>query len=89
MRIIHTHEKLRTKKFVIQAVAATIYWIIVMTPFMLLKNPSWFPIKIFVGMNSEQYVSWLALEILIIPILGVLSIYFIRKFEKYFKKSSS
>jgi hypothetical protein len=88
MRTLHTHHKLPIRKFIIDAIAATIYWVVVMTPFMLLANPSWLPVRIFVEMNREQYLSWLTIEIIITPILGVLSVYFIRKFERYFRNRS-
>jgi hypothetical protein len=87
MRTLHTHHNLPIRKFIVDAIAATIYWIFIMTPFMLLENPSWLPVKIFVGMNLEQYKSWLTVELMITPVLGVVSVFFIRKFEHYFKKS--
>lgn len=86
MRTLRVQQKMRTRKFILEAVAATIYWIVVLTPFMILSNPSWLPVKIFIGMSREQYMSWLTVEIILIPILGVLSIWFIRKFEQYFKR---
>jgi len=76
--------KLKVKEFIIYAIAASIWWIVVLTPFMLLPQPKWFPLPIFVGMNFNQYLSWLVVEVIIVPPFGALSVYFIRWFGKFF-----
>lgn len=74
----------KVKEFIVYAIAAAIWWILVLTPFMLIPQPLWLPLPIFVGMTLNQYLAWLLVEIIIVPPLGALSVYFIKKFAKIF-----
>lgn len=72
----------RLKEFLLLSVAAFIFWTLALTPFMLLPQPSWLPLPIFVGMNWIQYRNWLFIQAIIVPPLGALSAYFFRAWGK-------
>ena len=63
------------RKTLLQALAGFVFWSITLTPYMI----------DFVDTNREQYWRWIGMQVLIVPILAPISVWFINGFVERFQ----
>lgn len=66
------------KKFLIEAVAGFVFWTGILTPYMVF----------IVGTNVEQYLKWVGMQLIIVPVLSPLSLMFMNWAVKILRKKS-
>ncbi len=66
----------KIKKILLQALGGFIFWTACLTPYML------FVVKV----SAEQYLKWAGMQLIIVPPLAPLSVWFLNWFVKIFQK---
>ncbi|MEA3412950.1 MAG: hypothetical protein U9R74_15625 [Pseudomonadota bacterium] len=65
----------QVRKTLLQAVAGFLFWTTTLTPYMIF----------FVDTDWSQYWRWIGMQLLIVPILAPMSVWFINRFVERFQ----